>query len=266
MSSPLSDVTSSTTNTPAATTVDEVAQGVKGVDIAAKPEAKTAAAPAAAAPPVSVNYNDAQFRAAFDPTSGNYHNGIKMQVDMGGQRVPKGMEDHADWMNLPEQEYKAPSDSDFGPKYLTIATERKQIDELKKAVAAVLPATAAVLKYEVLLEKTEAADELDEKKQAKCLRFIAKQVKIRDAKLLELKSVLEEKWADGNSSNPNVDKYAPGARLVLEEAVVPRMGKAKHVQFTDKTKKLTQKMFGQMRHMMQDLKAAKKEFLAQSKE
>ena len=53
---------------------------------------------------------------------------------MYGQRVPVGMEDHANWKDLPEHEIEEVDVNAYGPEFKRIYTERQSLLSAKKAV------------------------------------------------------------------------------------------------------------------------------------
>lgn len=82
----------------------------------------------------SAQTDDEAFRAAFDPKSNSYHGGLKTAVPLGGQRVPVGMQDHANWRDLPEVASDAPKPDAYGPVYEKLHNEREKLGHFKKTV------------------------------------------------------------------------------------------------------------------------------------
>jgi len=165
--------------------------------------------------------------------------------------VPKGMEAHADWMNLPEQPVVA-EPTDFGPKYKAIEQRRKALMVLKKTLAAISPPIASILANRALLQTVEGQPE----KVAKLEALIESNKKARDAALETLKKETQE---------IKDLEYGPQIEALIERATQP-MDKADHVAFEDTAKKLGQAIFRETNKGMQDLKAAKKEFLEEQKQ
>jgi hypothetical protein len=130
--------------------------------------------------------DDAVFRSHFDRNHPNFHGGMSAAVPLGGQRVPDGMKEHANWRELPEVEYQAPSADDFGATYKSIFTERESLLSIKKAVANVLPLVAAVAQNRATL--AAAPEDAREKAQ----QLVIKADTLRNTTCAALKVFVDE--------------------------------------------------------------------------
>ncbi|PFH38560.1 hypothetical protein BESB_009020 [Besnoitia besnoiti] len=65
-------------------------------------------------------------------------------VPLGGQRVPEGMEDHADWRNLPVVD-KSSEPGNLGAAYVKVMQLRSELGEIKKLITAVAPAVKSLI-------------------------------------------------------------------------------------------------------------------------
>ncbi len=84
---------------------------------------------------------DAAFRAAFDPKSKNYHNGIKTAVPIGdAKKIPESM----------MGEYEVPEGPDlskleYGEEYDKLMAERTLMNKLKPCLVSILCCSPDVL-------------------------------------------------------------------------------------------------------------------------
>lgn len=65
-------------------------------------------------------------------------------VPLGGRRVPEGMDDHADWQNLPlAPQPREPQD--FGAVHTAVMRFRSELGDIKKLLTAVAPAVKGLI-------------------------------------------------------------------------------------------------------------------------
>jgi len=129
--------------------------------------------------------DDAVFRSHFDKSHPNYHGGIQTAVPLFGQRVPESMQDHANWRDLPEVEQQATRPDEFGSVYEKLYYEREGINNLKKAVANVLPLVAAVVQNKAVVANSS------EDKLEKAQELLTKSESLRSAQCEALKAVVD---------------------------------------------------------------------------
>lgn len=122
--------------------------------------------------------NDAAYRAQFDRSSSQFHQGDSTLVPTGGSRVPDHMKDHSNWRSLPEVDMKPVDPNEFGPEYAAVFNKREEYNHLKKVVNGVLPHIAALVKNRASLEilkseeRREAIQKLIESNTAKHLEAL----------------------------------------------------------------------------------------------
>lgn len=142
------------------------------------------------------------------------------------------MEAHANWMDLPEQPY-VPEDN--GPEFERIKAEREKLTVMKKHINQLNLKIAATLRMpnnEKFMKDKEA--------QIEALGEFAKEFKEDSEDRIELDRIYEQ------------------AKINLTAE--------SHVDFQDLTKKTTHRIFRVQKTMLADMKAAKKEYLANKKE
>jgi len=175
-------------------------------------------------------------------------------LPVGGARVPAGMEDHANWRDLPEQAPEVVRGEDISAEYVAAENKRNAYGELKKTLALVTPAVASIFKNQVTKEKTT-----DEAKKAQIDTLIAQESRRRDEIVEKLRAFQEQ---DG--LKPDENEF--GASLAKIVSTVPStecMDQMTHVKWNDETKKLSQQIFRQQAKFLEIMKAEKKKKKAQ---
>jgi len=174
---------------------------------------------------------------------------------LGGTRVPKGMEDHANWMDLPEQAVVPTRGEDISPQYVALEAKRNAYGDLKKLLALVTPTVASIYKNSATLSNTSG-----EEKKAQIHALIAQEEKRRDEFVLKLKEFQEK---DGLKPTQN-DFGASLAKIVSTVPPSDCYEQDKHVAWNDEAKRLGQNLFREQNVFLQAMKAEKKKKQASS--
>jgi len=193
--------------------------------------------------------DDAAFRAQFDRNHAAFHDGITTTVPLWGERVPQGMEDHANWRDLPEQAVEEVRADSFGPEFERIFTERQSLLNAKKAVSIVLPQVAALVTNQKNLADAPADDEAA---RALSQKLIDKNVRTRAALLAELQTYVD-KYAD--------TEWGADLKKLHTFASQDSYPDDQHPRFVEQSKKFVQRVFQTQYKMMQEMKAAKQAYL-----
>lgn len=77
----------------------------------------------------------------------------------GASRVPEGMRDHANWMDLPEVAIVPTRGEDISPLYVALEAKRNAFGELKKMLALLTPTVASIYKNSATRSNTNPTDE-----------------------------------------------------------------------------------------------------------
>ena len=165
-------------------------------------------------------------------------------LPIGGSRIPAGMEEHADWRSLPEQEVKAVPSSAYGPAYVDAEQTRTRLGELKRAISAVLPPIAAI---DVNSQLAAAAS--SEEKKAEVARLNATEERRRDEAIAALRLHADHFPADS--------RWAEVVREVSDKASRP-MSRDEFVTFNDYIKIQTTAIFREHGSLLQKMKDIKK--------
>lgn len=184
--------------------------------------------------------SDDAFRAQFDPSNPEHHGSSDTRVinTSSVKAVPKGMEDHANWQDLPEV---APEPQDFGPEWERLKTLREGYNNVKKAVGHVNVRLAASLSKPGNAALAQSfVDGVGELEAAGAKYFEA-----------------------GSEDRAETDAVLAAANTFVGDARPsdPETLKEQHQQFKDQTKKFTTRLFADARKLLAEMKAAKKEYL-----
>eukprot|EP01006_Ploeotia_vitrea_P028562 TRINITY_DN61241_c0_g1_i1.p1 TRINITY_DN61241_c0_g1~~TRINITY_DN61241_c0_g1_i1.p1 ORF type:complete len:251 (-),score=140.28 TRINITY_DN61241_c0_g1_i1:74-826(-) len=218
----------------------------------ASPATSAAASGSAAAAPQQqqqeeekVPYVDPEFAKQFDRNNPEWHNSQRSDeaVVLGGAKIPKGMEAHANWQDLPEVAPAPPQD--FGPEYNRIKAVREDFNAVKKAISKMMPLIANVVRLVPVKDKKP-------KTWAKALR-------LRDEALAKVVA-LQPKFDDQAEYKEALQEVIEGAKRAEE------YNANTHQTYKEKTTRFTQLIFRVQREMMQDMKKAKQAYLAAQKE
>lgn len=173
---------------------------------------------------------------------------------VGGGRVPEGMKDHANWMDLPEQPVVPTRGEDISPAYVAAENKRNAFGELKKQLALLTPAVASIYKNHATRSNTKPDDE---EKLKFIDSLIEQQAKLRDDLVAHLRTFQQKDGLrpDENEFGAALDKIlntVPASDCFVQE---------EHTKWNDATKMLSQKLFREQSVFLAQMKAEKKKKL-----
>ena len=170
-------------------------------------------------------------------------------LPIGGSRVPSGMEEHSDWRSFPEQAVEVLHSSTYGTEYVEAETTRHRLNELKKAISAVLPPIAAIDKNAQL-----AAMCSSEEKKAEVARLNAGEERRRDDAIAALRLHLQQ-FPEGSRWGQVV--------VEVSDKASQAMSKEEFIAFNDYIKVQTTTIFREHGQLLQTMKAIKKKHSTQ---
>ncbi|KFG51215.1 hypothetical protein TGP89_232550 [Toxoplasma gondii p89] len=194
-------------------------------------------------------------------------------VPLGGQRVPAGMEDHADWRNFPVVA-KTSEPEDLGVAYASVLKLRSELGEIKKLLTAVAPAVKNLIfasdggnEEEASSAKNQMEEQLQEvEKRVEIVRtdMAAEALKGAATNRAEgwLSESTEEKVKSGTEKATQLakDVMADSAELCRKCLDGPSpSAKDRFGDFNLKLNSYTRKLFSEQGRLMDVLKAIRKE-------
>uniref|UniRef100_A0A7S1N2L4 Uncharacterized protein n=1 Tax=Eutreptiella gymnastica TaxID=73025 RepID=A0A7S1N2L4_9EUGL len=197
--------------------------------------------------------SDEGFRKQFDKNDPSYHGGDTTVVRTGGASVPKGMEAHANWQDLPETAPAAPVD--YGPEVARLMALRSNYDQLKKTMTGLPMAVDLISKGSQKL-KTDPLVNTDDAR-AKIEEQIKQDEAKRDKAIADIKSVMEP------ITDPDMDEMKATIQELIDQSMGAReMDKEKCFDWASAIKRVQQTIFAQMKKLLQDIKDEKKKATA----
>ena len=195
------------------------------------------------------------FKQAFNPNSILFHNGDPTPVPLGGQRIPNSMPTvYSD--ELKENEEKPPN---YGPEYDRIFNTREFFNGLKKVLAKLTPPIEAILRHKETFSKS--ADPNNPTHLAKLKKSIdAEKEKIAFVikELQELQSVIKQ-FPEYNES------YVLNLNKIIENGKIDYQDKEQFTTYSFEVKNYSKDVFKEMGHLLDKIKAIKKEYEAKNK-
>ncbi|KAF2075294.1 hypothetical protein CYY_003423 [Polysphondylium violaceum] len=169
--------------------------------------------------------------------------GPNAPVALNGTAIPKGMEEHADWMNRPIVE-DAPKE-DFGEEYNSVEKLREELGNLKKVVTSISPPIEAVYRLQQVVAPENEKEALEKQ--------LAEQESKIDQIVIQLQSfiTLLEK-------HPEYVAYKEGVEQVIKQSKTKFNSREEHFEFGNLCKKVTQNIFKDQKVLLEKMKAIKK--------
>lgn len=178
---------------------------------------------------------------------------------VGGTRVPEGMQDHANWRDLPEVAIVPTRGEDISPAYVAAENKRNAFGELKKQLALLTPAVASIYKNSATRSNTKD----DNTEQLQLIeKLITEQAKLRDdliaqLRLFQAKDGLKPPEQPFGVTLEKILNTVPATDCYVQD---------EHVAWNDMTKRLSQDVFREQANFLQVMKAEKKKKAAEKKE
>eukprot|EP00388_Colpodella_angusta_P007711 GDKJ01021593.1.p1 GENE.GDKJ01021593.1~~GDKJ01021593.1.p1 ORF type:complete len:199 (+),score=67.62 GDKJ01021593.1:19-615(+) len=184
--------------------------------------------------------SDEAFRSHFDRSSTDFHHGDPTVVPVGGARVPDSMKGGSvDWMSLPVVE-EAPVD--IGPKATRLMEVRTLLGDLKKSLENVCKPIDAIIRIK---EKglDEAGIDAEIKKREECIAELESFIpKFHDSE--ERQEFIRARIAEAQKEYADREAYGT---LLLD------------------MKRHQSLLFIEQKNLLQEIKKAKQEYLAEQK-
>ncbi|CBZ53465.1 conserved hypothetical protein [Neospora caninum Liverpool] len=194
-------------------------------------------------------------------------------VPLGGQRVPAGMEDHADWRSLPVVA-KSSEPEDLGVAYGKVLKLRTELGEIKKLVTALAPAVKNLIfasdagnEEEASSSRNQLEEQLQEvEKRVETVRTDMPAAAVEGAATDRAEGWLSESTAELVKNG--AEKAAQQARDVVADSAnlcrtcldgASPSAKDRFGDFNLKLNSFTRKLFSEQGKLMDVLKAIRKE-------
>jgi len=169
--------------------------------------------------------------------------GQNAQVPLGGTAIPKGMEDHADWMNRPIVE-DAPKE-DYGEEYNSVEKLREELGNLKKVVTSISAPVEAVYRFQQVVAP-------DNEKE-----IVEKQLAEQENKIDQINVQLSA-FVTLLEKYPEYIAYKEGVQEIIKQSKVKFNSRDEHFEFGNLCKKVTQNIFKDQKVLLEKMKAIKK--------